>query len=79
MLSVLALSVVLTIEFFNFWWQTIVPSTMQLSAMAAQMLIISPTLSLISAVVRNKLVDYFVRGCVLDKGEVTNFVWCNYS
>lgn len=39
---------------------------MQLSAMAAQMLIISPTLSLISAVVRNKLVDYFVSGCVLD-------------
>ena len=35
--------------------QTIVPSTLQLSAMAAQMLMISPVLSLISAMVRNKL------------------------
>lgn len=35
--------------------QTIVPSTLQLSAMAAQMLMISPALSLISAMVRNKL------------------------
>lgn len=35
--------------------QTIVPSTLQLSAMAAQMLMISPALSLISAMVRNKI------------------------
>lgn len=35
--------------------QTIVPSTLQISAMVAQMLAISPVLSLISAMVRKRV------------------------
>lgn len=52
--------IILILIILVFVQQTIVPSVLQLSAMATQMLTISPQLSLISAFVRKWCINIYI-------------------